>query len=137
MNSSASNNFRVVEGGRSVSEIMRKSRIAAKRRKTMKKIRIIILIIAIIASGSIIFFSNVVNAQEKVYEDNSVKGFMYITVSQDDTLWNIANDHIDSHYESIYQYIREVKELNGLTSDSIHSGARIIIPVYALATDVN
>lgn len=137
MNTAASNNFRVVEGGLSVNEIMRKSRAAAARRRTMKKVRIAFLIIAFILVGSLLIFSKTVKAQVAVKEDTSVKGYMYITVENNDTLWSIADTYIDSHYDSVYQYIREVKDLNGLTSDSIHSGSKLIIPVYAQVASNN
>lgn len=131
MNTLSARNFKVVNGGMSVSEIMRKSRAAAARRRRMKKIGIAAFVIALIAVFSIIIFGNVVKAQEEKPSDNMIKGYTYITVAQSDTLWSIAQEYSDEHYKSIYQYIREVKELNGLTSDSIHAGARIIIPVYA------
>ena len=135
MNTTPSRNFQVVNGGLSVSEIMRKSRQAAARRRRMRKLGIVIFIIALLTIFSIIIFGNVVKAQEDSYPDNMVKGYAYIPVAQSDTLWSIAQAYSDEHYNSLYQYIREVKELNGLTSDSIHAGARLIIPVYAVPSD--
>ncbi len=126
----AADNFRIVEGGLSVREIMRKSRIAAARRRRMKKFGIISFVIALIAVFTIIIFANVVSAGDNVAPDNSVKGFTSITLSANDTLWSIACEYADEHYSSVYQYIREVKEINGLTSDSIYAGCNLIIPVY-------
>lgn len=125
-------NFTVVKGGLSVNEIMRKSRLAAARRRRMKKIGLVVFILALISVFSIIIFSNVVKAQGEDTPDHTAKGYTCITVQSNDTLWSIATEYSDKHYESIYQYIREVKELNGLTSDSIHAGAKLIIPVYAV-----
>lgn len=135
MDSTTSRNFKVLDGGLSVSEIMRKSRLAAARRRRMKKIGVAAFIILLITVFSIIIFGNVVKGQENITNDNMVKGYAYITVAQSDTLWSIAQEYSDEHYKSIYQYIREVKELNGLTSDSIHAGGRLIIPVYAVPSD--
>lgn len=125
-------NFTMVKGGLSVNEIMRKSRLAAARRRRMKKIGLAVFILALATVFSIIIFGNVIKAQAEDTPDDMVKGYTCITVKSSDTLWGIATEYSDKHYESIYQYIREVKELNGLTSDSIHAGARLIIPVYAV-----
>lgn len=128
--STAAGNFRVVEGGLSVNEIMRKSRLAAARRRRMKKLSIVSAVIALIIVFTVIIFANVVKADITPKTDNSVKGFTCITLSPDDTLWSIACEYSDEHYNSVYQYIREVKEINGLTSDSIYAGSSLIIPVY-------
>lgn len=123
-------NFTVVEGGLSVNEILRKSRQAVARRKRIKKISIISFILVLIAVFTIIIFSNIVHAGDEHAADNSMKGYTYITVSRNDTLWSIACEYSDEHYSSIYQYIREVMTLNGLTGDSIYAGSKLMIPVY-------
>ena len=130
MQTTTANKFTVLEGGLSVNEILRKSRVAAARRRRMKKIRIISFIVIFIAVLTIIIFSNVVCAEPNHVPDSSVKGYTYITISNNDTLWGIACEYADEHYSSVYQYIREVKELNGLTGDAIYSGSKLIIPVY-------
>ena len=130
MRSTTANGFTVVEGGLSVNEILRKSRIAAARRKRMRKMSIIAFIIILIAAFTIIIFSNIVRAGEESAPDTAVKGYTYITVSSNDTLWDIACTYSDEHYNSVYQYIREVMNINGLTSDSIYTGSKLIIPVY-------
>lgn len=135
MNTTASRDFKVVNGGLSVSEIMRKSRQAAARRRRMKKLGIAAFVIAFITVFYLIIFGKAVKAQEDTASDDMVKGYAYITIAQSDTLWSIAQEYSDEHYSSLYQYIREVKELNGLTSDSIHAGAGLIIPVYAEPSD--
>lgn len=130
MQTTTANKFTVLEGGLSVNEILRKSRVAAARRRRMKKIRIISFIVIFITVLTIIIFSNVVCAEPNHVPDSSVKGYTYITVSDNDTLWGIACEYADEHYSSVYQYIREVKTLNGLTGDAIYSGYKLIIPVY-------
>lgn len=73
--STAAGNFRVVEGGLSVNEIMRKSRLAAARRRRMKKLSIFSVVIALIIAFTVIIFANVVRAGSTPKADNSVKGF--------------------------------------------------------------
>lgn len=59
------------------------------------------------------------------------KYFKCIEVSVDDTLWSIAEDNISEEYSSIDDYINEVKNINGLISDKIYSGATLIVPYYS------
>lgn len=79
------------------------------------------------------------NVRVKAQSDDricEVKAFKYITVSANDSLWSIANEYSDSHYDSIYQYIREVKNINGLKSDTIYAGTRLYIPCYVTNDNV-
>ncbi len=124
--------MRTAAANLTVSDIMRRSRQAAARRRLIKKrIGLITLIGLLVIAFSVILFGNViVKAQEEHVEDNMVKGYTSIKISSADTLWSIAEANMDEHYESVYEYIQEVKDLNGLTSDTIHSGSLLIIPVY-------
>lgn len=122
--------FGPASGRITVSGIIRNSSGEAARIRTIKRIAILIAVILAAIIFSIVIFANIVNAQSENRSDNSVKGYMYFNVQSNDTLWSIASEYADGHYTSLYQYIREVKELNGLTSDSIHAGSKLIIPVY-------
>lgn len=65
----------------------------------------------------------------------SYKYYKSIVVSDSDTLWSIAETYMDAeHYESIYEYIREVMQINSLTNDAIYADAHLIVPYYAQAT---
>lgn len=68
-------------------------------------------------------------------KDNSVKtSYKYyksITIDNDDTLWSIAVQYMDDeHYDSMNDYINEVKNMNSLTDDEIQYGEHLIIPYY-------
>lgn len=60
----------------------------------------------------------------------SVKYYTSIRIEQGDSLWNIACTHMGEEYDSVLEYIAEVRELNGLRSDDIHSGQYLTIPYY-------
>ena len=61
----------------------------------------------------------------------SYKYYKSITVANNDTLWSIAETYMDKeHYDSITDYIAEVKDMNALTDDVIHYGEYLIIPYY-------
>ena len=61
----------------------------------------------------------------------SYKYYTSITVSSEDTLWSIAEKYMDNeHYESVNEYIQEVKNVNHLKSDIITYGEHLVIPYY-------
>lgn len=56
------------------------------------------------------------------------KKFISIEIHTGDTLTSIANEYSQSFdYE---EYINEVKSINNLKNDTIHSGCYLIIPIY-------
>ena len=61
----------------------------------------------------------------------SYKYYKSISVANNDTLWSIAEQHMDTeHYDSISDYIQEVKSMNDLKDDVIHYGDYLVIPYY-------
>lgn len=59
-----------------------------------------------------------------------VKQVISMRIQKGDTLWSIAKEYITDDYEDLNDYIREIKSSNGITSDTIHAGAYLIIPHY-------
>ena len=61
----------------------------------------------------------------------SYKYYKSISVANNDTLWSIAEQYMDEeHYDSISDYIQEVKCMNHLTDDMINYGDYLVIPYY-------
>ncbi len=60
----------------------------------------------------------------------NVKYFKCVTIGTEDSLWSIANDNISEEYESVEDYIKEVKDINDLKDDKIYCGATLVIPHY-------
>lgn len=58
------------------------------------------------------------------------KQVVSIQIQKGDTLWSIANEYISDEYESLNEYIDEIKMCNGLVSDTIHEGAYLIVPYF-------
>lgn len=64
-------------------------------------------------------------------KSNSYKYYKSISISDSDTLWAIAETYMDeSHYDSVQAYIREVMQINRLTSDAIYADTHLIVPYY-------
>lgn len=73
------------------------------------------------------FRSNAKNHSGKL----SPKYYKSIIVSKDDTLWSIAKEYMDQeYYDSINDYIMEVRNMNSLSDDDIYYGEYLIIPYY-------
>ena len=54
-----------------------------------------------------------------------------ILIQSGDTLWSIAEQFVDTeHYENHFEYIEEIKQVNGLKSDKIRAGNHLMIVYY-------
>lgn len=88
---------------------------------------IIITLCIIIFSITIIFNSG----NHKAYADTiNEKCYRYIEVETGDSLWSIAEEYMSEEYDSIDDYIDEVKQINNIKSDKIYRGATLVIPYY-------
>lgn len=101
-----------------------------KRRKEVLRSKIIMLILAVsIAIGASVFgTSSLVDAHDNSQmETASIKCYKSIELQKGDTLWEIAKTYMDDSYESIDEYIFELKKLNNLESDEIHEGCYLMV----------
>ncbi len=62
----------------------------------------------------------------------TVTCYASVYVQAGDTLWEIADEYMDSSYSSKAAYIKEVKRLNHMTNDQLQAGSYIIVP-YTMA----
>ncbi len=66
----------------------------------------------------------------KADEIRHEKHYKSILIEYGDTLWAIASEYKDSHYDSVHDYIDEVMQINHLKNDKIHAGQYLLIPYY-------
>lgn len=84
-----------------------------------------ILLTAILSSG---WGSNFAAAKNNTAAEVSIhKYYSSIKLKHGDTLWDIADTYMDDNYDSVYEYIKELKEINGLSSDDIQAGQYLTI----------
>lgn len=73
------------------------------------------------------------NTEKCVAGANESKYFTNITIEEGDTLWEVASEHMDEdHYNSVYEYMNELKSVNNMTSDDIYAGQNLVITYYAV-----
>lgn len=71
------------------------------------------------------------NAQDKRLPEGVYKYYRTIEVKAGDTLWSIADAYADSAYVNKEEYINEIKKMNNISDDTIHSGNYLTISYYS------
>ncbi len=116
---------------------MRMNRRMRKRQFYLARKYALILLAVIIAIGADVSLNGIsAKAGDLPAEDASscaylqIKSYKSMRLEPGDTLWGIALEHKGSRYASAQDYIDEVMEINGLTSDRIHADRYLTIPYY-------
>ncbi len=112
----------------------RSRRVSGSRRNRFRKnlIRVcaIVLVFAAAMAAVIIMSSNAVRTHASVSGAN--KYYKSVTIMPGDTLWSIAEEYMDPmQYTDARDYIKELRQINSLDSDSIKSGCHIIVSYYS------
>lgn len=92
----------------------------------------IIVMILCLTIAIVVTFGSFISVAKNNPEDTSIyKYYTSIQIQSGDTLWDLANHYISSEYNSINDYINEVKILNSLETDNIHEGQYLTVPYYS------
>lgn len=94
-----------------------------------KHYKSVIIGLSLLLIASIIILGG--NSDKVDASTHNQKYFMCVEIEEGDTLWSIANQYISEEYESVNDYIDEIKSINNLTSDKIYKSATLIVPYYA------
>lgn len=70
------------------------------------------------------------DAGEKKIPNNVFKCYKVVEVKEGDTLWKLADIYSDSKYISKSDYVEEIKKINNIRGDIIHSGNYLTISYY-------
>lgn len=86
-----------------------------RRQKEMRKnFLLVIMTVCLVITFSISMNSFLSNAKDDSSQ-TSYKYYKSITIENSDSLWSIALEYMDAeHYDSVNDYIDEVKEMNHL-----------------------
>lgn len=53
-----------------------------------------------------------------------------VLIEEGDSLWSIASDYYSKEFSSMDAYIKEIKRMNRLSSNTIYTGNYILVPHY-------
>lgn len=116
---------------------VRKKATRRSDRRSYLSIRTIILIFTLLfLLGGVLLGSSWSDAKRtKAANERPIyKYYTSIQIEKDDTLWSIAECYGNEEYQSKSEYITEVKQLNQIDEDQIHSGQHLLIPYYSEKT---
>lgn len=105
-------------------------RIRLQRRRAEQRRRRVMILCAVVTvmllSTSLTGFSRI-----QTRKGASNKYYTAVTVQCNDTLWSIAHEYRGEEYSSDQEYMREIKEINGMKSDAVYYGQKLVLPYYS------
>lgn len=111
-----------------------RSQVKSKRRRQVQLSKLFLCFAALllVISLSVSFGTRLVDAHDGTVDgmQNEYKYYKSIELSYGDTLWDIAEEYMNEDYDSIYEYIDELKDINGLESDDIHDSQYLMVAYY-------
>ncbi len=110
-----------LESGKGVVIVMKKSR------SIMVRGLFSLLLMGVLAVGLCVCLSGYKETKAANIRDMRPVSVM---VQEDDTLWGIAQKYYTDECGSMKDYIKEIKECNHLTSDTIYEGYSLLVPVW-------
>lgn len=66
-------------------------------------------------------------ASAKDIDDSKTKYYTSITIESGDTLWSISEKYMYDEYDSVEDYMKELMNINGLTSDKLYAGNNLVV----------
>lgn len=107
-----------------------KNKVNKRRARAIAKRRMILLLAAVllITVGSVIFGSIFTNEGSSVEaHDATYTAYKSIEIEAGDSLWSIAEEYMLDEFDNTAEYVKELKRLNNLTSDTIHEGQYLLV----------
>ena len=124
-------NHEIVEEYRSFRQISEARRIK-KRKDFLQKAAIAVLGVVVVILVILLFAPSVKAEAESTvsYE----KRIVSVRVTENDSLWKIAERFYCEEKESIPEFVRSIKETNHLESDTIYPETYLVIQYYVKKT---
>lgn len=118
---------------------MSRNRISNNYKASKKKKRNVImqkLSFAVITAVFVVIIAlSVFSLSAKAKSTQGADDYKYYTshmIMPGESLWSIAQENIDHvHYESVQDYINEIKFINGITNSELKIGDYILIPYFS------
>lgn len=113
---------------------MSERRIRNNKRKRNQQLRrnrfylILSLMVTITISIALFGFSaKASNPDEQI----AYKYYTSIVIEEGDSLWSITEKNFTEHFTSKKAYMKEIKEINGLSDETLTTGQYLIVPYYS------
>lgn len=103
---------------------------AMRKRKIRKNLCLTFFTFCLVITLSL-FYQSFSSKAKSISEPIQYKYYKSVSVSYGETLTTMALAHYENGYESVEDYISEVKNINHLDSDSILAGQFLILPYYS------
>lgn len=102
-------------------------------RRNKRKLQILVFILAaVICTGFFMVRSCVIVANAGTEDTTSnYKYYTSVEIQHGDSLWSIAETYMTDEYDSIQDYIEEIKEINHIKGDQIDQGSYLCVPYYS------
>lgn len=107
----------------------------SKKQKAVLNKKILFVSITVVAVLlGIVLGNNVINASHSSAYSEIQKEICYtsVAIKEGDTLWSIAQEYMCSEYDDVNDYIKDIKQINNLHSDTIHAGGYLMVPYYEI-----
>ena len=110
----------------------RANRSIIRRKAQIRREKRLLVFIIILTISVLVLLGTSIRAMAASSTDSSSyrKVYKSIVIEHGDTLWGLADEYNICSDISRQEYIREVQDLNHLTSDTLHVGQNIIIAFY-------
>lgn len=102
-----------------------------KKRGISLKGYMILAVLAVVIGIAVFRFTAQPAIADSRSEAPRYKYYTSICVAPGDSLWSIAEEHMSSDYETVYDYISEVQEINHLSGDYLRAGTKLCVPYYS------
>lgn len=94
-------------------------------------IRQLIVLLLIMLLGSRAFGSSLAQNSVAAFDAAAIERFYTsIQIQQGDSLWSIAGKYKENSGLTVEQYVKELKNINGLKEDTIHSGHYLTVMYF-------
>lgn len=87
----------------------------------------VVAAILMLCSVSLLFHKTISSASTNPPGE---KCFLSVEIQPGDSLWSIASNYYTEEWNSIEDYIEEIKEFNGIYHEEIRFGDYLMIPYY-------
>lgn len=88
------------------------------------------IIIVVIALIVVLTAKTVITSASDLHSEKPVC-YKSVEIEAEDTLWGISEEYAAKYHTSIQNYVKVLKELNGLSGDKIVSGSHLLVAYYA------